>query len=95
MTQQDSYAHARISFYEARFQSETIQQLVINFNSLSTSRGWTAECSYYTTALICELQRRGINLSAICEYAPNGTVKSIRHGLVKYEEDRHSLIPIQ
>jgi hypothetical protein len=46
MTTFDSYANERISFYEARFQNETIQQLVNNFNTLASSRGWTAERSY-------------------------------------------------
>ena len=95
MTQQDSYAQARICFYEARFQDETILQLVANFNTLSASRGWTAERSYYTTALVEELQRRGVNLSAICEYTPNDSIKSVRHGFVRYDEEGHSLIFVQ
>ena len=36
MTNIDSYAQMRISFYEARFQNETNDQLVNNFNSLAT-----------------------------------------------------------
>ena len=95
MSQQDSYAHVRISFYEARFQAKTIPQLVVDFNKLSTSRGWTAERSYNTIALINELQRRGVNLSAISEYSPNGSIKSIRHCFVQYDEEGHSLIPIR
>ena len=45
MTNIDSYAQARIGFYEARFQRETTDQLVNDFNTLSASRGWTAERS--------------------------------------------------
>ena len=95
MTQQNSYAHARISFYEARIQSETIPQLVANFNILSASRGWTAERSYYSTALIYELQRRNVNLSAICKYSPSRFIKSICYCPVQYDEEGHSLIPVQ
>ena len=95
MTQQDSYALARIGFYEARFQGETIHQLVANFNSLSTSRGWTAERLYFSFALIHELQRRRVCLSAICKYTPRGTIKSIRYCPVQYSEKWHSLIPVQ
>ena len=65
MTKTDSYAKERIGFYEARFASKTIHQLVKNFNSLASSRGWTAERSCYSTALIRELGRRGIDLMAI------------------------------
>ena len=65
----DSYANERISFYEARFVSETIHQLVNNFNSFASSRGWTAERSYYSAALISELERRGINLTVLQQKA--------------------------
>lgn len=41
--QDSSYAQLRIGFYENRFQNQTIQQLVDNFNQLANSRGWTAE----------------------------------------------------
>ena len=65
MTKTDSYANERIGFYEARFASETIQQLVQNFKDLAASRGWTAERSCYSAALIRELERRGIDLTAV------------------------------
>ncbi len=69
MTTFDSYANERISFYEARFASETIHQLVNNFNSLASSRGWTAERSYYSAALIREFERRGIDLTVLQQKA--------------------------
>ena len=65
MTKTNAYAQERIGFYEARFASETISQLVQNFNDLVASRGWTAERSYYSAALIRELGRRRIDLKAI------------------------------
>ena len=49
MKNQDSfYAQMRIGFYENRFQNQTIQQLVDNFNQLANSHGWAAERSYVT-----------------------------------------------
>ena len=93
MTTFDSYAIERISFYEARFQNETIQQLVNNFNALASSRGWAAERSYYSTALIRELERRGIDLTTIVSYdTGQQTIRDIR---VAYDEATHTLLPIE
>ena len=92
MTKTDSDANERIGFYEARFASETIHQLVQNFNSLASSRGWTAERSYYSSALTREMQRRGIDLTAIMN---NDTGQlTIRYVRVVYDEDSHALLPI-
>ena len=92
MTKTDTYAQERISFYEARFACETIHQLVQNFNSLASSRGWTAERSCYSAALIRELERRGIDLTAIMS---NDTGQlTIRYVRVAYDEDSHALLPI-
>lgn len=92
MTKTDSCAQERISFYEARFASETISQLVTNFNSLASSRGWTAERSYYSAALTRELQRRGVDLSAVsrCEEGHH----TIRYINVRYDDDAHALVQI-
>jgi hypothetical protein len=93
MTKTDSYANERIGFYEARFASETIHQLVNNFNSLASSRGWTAERSCYSAALIRELGRRSIDLTAIMS---NDTgLQTIRYIRVVYDEASHSLLPIE
>ena len=92
MTNIESYAQARISFYEARFQSETNNQLANHFNSLADSHGWTAERSYYTEALIYELQRRGIDLSAVVETNSDGKVLSIRYCQVQYDMRENALI---
>ncbi len=93
MTKTDSYAKERIGFYEARFASETIHQLVTNFNSLASSRGWTAEQSCYSAALIRELGRRGIDLMAIM--SKDTGLQTIRYIRVVYDEARHSLLPIE
>ena len=92
MTKTNSYAQERIGFYEARFTNETIHQLVTNFNSLASSRGWTAERSCYSAALIRELGRRGIDLKAIISN-DTGT-QTIHYVHVAYDEDSHALLPI-
>ena len=92
MTKTNTYAQERIGFYKARFACETISQLVTNFNSLASSRGWTAERSYYSSALTREMQRRGIDLTAIMN---NDTGQlTIRYVRVVYDEDSHALLPI-
>lgn len=93
MTEISTYAKERISFYEARFKTETNQQLANHFTSLSASCGWTAERSYYTRALVQEMQRRGINLDAIigCEDG-----RTVVHSIsVAYDEATHAMIPIR
>ncbi len=93
MTKTDTYAQERISFYEARFASETISQLVTNFNSLASSHGWTAERSYYSAALTREMLRRGIDLTAIMS---NDTgQQTIRYVRVAYDKDSHALLPVE
>ena len=92
MTTFDSYANERISFYEARFASETIHQLVNIFNTLASSRGWTTERSCYSAALIRELRRRGIDLTAIVS---NDTgAQTLHYVHVAYDKDSHALLPI-
>ena len=93
MTKTDSYANERIGFYEARFASETIHQLVQNFNDLAASRGWTAERSCYSAALIRELGWRGIDLTAIVSNNDTG-LPTIRYSHVAYDEANHALLPI-
>ena len=92
MTKTDSYANERIGFYEARFASETIHELVQNFNDLASSRGWTTERSCYSAALIRELGRRGIDLTTIMS---NDTgAQTIHYVHVAYDKDSHALLPI-
>ena len=93
MTTFDSYANERISFYETRFASETIQQLVQDFNDLVASRGWTAERSCYSAALIRELEHRGIELTAI---ENNDTGKQTIHYIpITYDEAKQALLTIE
>ena len=69
MKKQDStYAQLRIGFYENRFQNQTILQLVDEFNRLTNSRGWAAERSYFSIALVNEMIRRDVDVSSVVEW---------------------------
>jgi hypothetical protein len=91
MTSISTYAQERISFYKARFKTETNHQLAIDFTSLSASRGWTSERSYYSHALVCEMERRGMNLDAVISNKGGATV--IHYIPVGYDESLHALLP--
>ena len=65
--QENAYASMRIGFYENRFQNQTIQQLTDEFNRLARSRGWTAERSFFSVALMNEMLRRGVDVLAVVE----------------------------
>ena len=93
--QDSSYAPMRIGFYENRFQNQTIQQLVDNFNRLANSRGWTAERSYFSMALMGEMIRRGVDVSSVVKWEDrSGRILSVRYVLVRYDEASKSLIPL-
>ena len=90
-----SYAQMRIGFYENRFQNQTIQQLVDNFNQLANARGWTAERSYFSIALVNEMIRRGIDVSSVVEWDDGrGQVLSVRYIPVRYDEASKGLVPL-
>ena len=91
--QDSSYAQLRIGFYENRFQNQTIQQLVDNFNRLANSRGWTAERSYFSMALMGEMIRRGVEVSSVVKWDDrSGRILSVRYVLVRYDEASKSLV---
>ena len=91
----NSYAQLRIGFYENRFQNQTIQQLVDNFNQLANARGWTAERSYFSMALMNEIIRRGIDVSTIVKRDDrSGQLLSVRYVLVRLDEPSNSLVPL-
>ena len=93
--QNHSYAQMRISFYEARLQLKNTPQLVDEFNRMAHSRGWTAERSYFTTALINEMLHRGIDISAIAEWdEKSGQILSVRYGAVGFDEASSSLVSL-
>lgn len=93
--QNQSYAEVRIRFYEASLQNKNILQLVDEFNRLANSRGWTAERSYFSTALMNEMIQRGVNVSAIVEWNDRGNqILSVRYVMVRYDEPSKSLMSL-
>ena len=91
----NSYAQARISFYEARLQRKNTPQLVDEFNQLAQSRGWTAERSYYSTALINEMLHRDIDISAIAIWDhEKGQIHSLHYAQVRFDEVANSLVTL-
>ena len=93
--QDSSYAKMRVGFYENHFQNQTIQQLVDEFNQLARSRGWTAERSYFSIALVNEMIRRDVNVSSVVKWDDGrGQVLSVRYIPVRYDEASKSLIPM-
>lgn len=90
-----SYAQLCVGFYKNRFQNQTIQQLVGNFNQLANSHGWAAERSYFSMALINEIIRRGIDVSAIVERDDrSGQILSVRYIMVRFDEVTNSFVPL-
>ena len=93
--QDSSYAPMRIGFYENRFQNQTILQLVDEFNQLANSRGWTAERSYFSIALVNEMIRRDVDVSSVVECSnESGQVLSVRYIPVRYDEASKSLMSL-
>ena len=93
--QDSSYAQLRVGFYENRFQNQTILQLVDEFNRLANSRGWAAERSYFSMALMNEMIRRGVDVSSVVEWDDgSGQLLSVRYVLVRYDEASKGLVPL-
>ena len=89
----NSYAQMRIGFYENRFQNQTIQQLTDEFNRLAHSRGWTTERSFFSVALMNEMLRRGVDVSAVVEKeSNNGQIFAVRYIPIRYDGAFNSLI---
>lgn len=78
MSQHPSYAEERTRFYSEKFRSESISRLVETFNREVGSRGWTAERSYHDRALIGELVRRGVDVSAVSDGAVTNFSRRVR-----------------
>ena len=93
--QDSSYVPMRIGFYETRFQNQTILQLVDEFNRLANSRGWAAERSYFSIALVNEMIRRDVDVSSVVKWDDGrGQVLSVRYIPVRYDEASTSLMPL-
>ena len=91
---ENSYANVRVGYYESRFLNRTNQQLVNEFNLLANSRGWTAERSFFSVALMNEMIRREMDVSAISECNDRGQVLSVRYVVVRYDGTSKSLVPL-
>lgn len=91
--QNHSYAQMRISFYEASLQRKNTPQLVDEFNRLAQSRGWTAERSYFSTALINVMLQRNVDVSAIAIWDnERGQIHSLHYAQVQFDEVANSLV---
>ena len=91
----NSYAQVRVGFYESRFQNQTIQQLVDEFNQLANSHGWTAERSYFSMALLYEIIRRGVDVSAIVERDDrSGQILAVRYVMARFDKLANSFVPL-
>lgn len=51
--------------FSACFAEETLQSLIQSFNKQVGCRGWASARAYHNRALIDELKRRGIDVSAV------------------------------
>mgnify|MGYP003290230962 CR=1 FL=1 len=93
--QDSSYAQLRVGFYENRFQNQTIQQLTDEFNRLARSRGWAAERSYFSIALVNEMIRRDVDVSSVVKWDDrSGQILSVRYVIVRMDEASCSLVPL-
>ena len=59
--------HIYYTKYALQFADMQIPELVNTFNTLIGNRGWTSMRSYHDQALIDEFQRRGIDITTICD----------------------------
>ena len=91
---ENSYANVRVGYYESRFLNRTNQQLVDEFNQLANSRGWTAERLFFSVALMNEMIRREMDVSAISKCNDRGQVLSVRYVVVRYDGASKSLVPL-
>ena len=75
--------------FALRFADMQIPELITVFNQQVANSGWTSMRAYHDQALIDELQRRGIDTSAISD----GKTISFTHP-VRYELPDNKLIAI-
>ena len=75
--------------YALQFADMQIPELVNEFNAQVQSRAWSSMRAYHDQALIDELQRRGIDVSAVSD---GHTISFARH--IKYDLGNNKLIVI-
>lgn len=81
--------HIYYTKYALHFAEMQIPELVIVFNHQVGNTGWTGMRAYHDHALIDELQRRGIDVSAVYD----GKAISFAH-LVRYNIADNRLVTI-
>ena len=59
--------HIYYTKYALQFADMQTQELVNTLNALIGNRGWTCMRSYHDQALIDEFQRRGIDITTVCD----------------------------
>ena len=67
--------------YALRFADMQIPELVTIFNAQVQSRGWSSMRAYHDQALIDELQRRGIDTTAVSDGRSISFAHPIRYSL--------------
>lgn len=75
--------------YALRFADMQIPELVSVFNAQVQNRGWSSMRAYHDQALIDELQRRAVDVSAVSD----GRTISFAH-LVRYDLSTKKLVVI-
>lgn len=81
--------HIYYTKYALQFADMQIPELVTVFNHQVDNTGWTGMRAYRDQALIYELQRRGVDVSAVSD---GHTISFTRH--VKYDLGNNKLIVI-
>ena len=81
--------HIYYTKYALQFADMQIPELVNEFNALVQSRAWSSMRAYLDQALVDELQRRSVDISAISDGHSISFAKP-----VKYDVDNNKLIVV-
>jgi len=68
--------------YALRFADMQITELISIFNTQVQSRGWSCMRAYHDQALLDEFQRRGIDVSPVCDGKTISLVHPVRYDLL-------------
>ena len=67
MNNKPSVAASAANPFAAHFSAASLQSLIYTFNSHVGLRAWTSQRAQYDSAIIAELQHRGIDVSAVLD----------------------------